>query len=228
MRLLGLKQCLGNPWEDFQASYPVGTEIEGEIKNITEFGLFVGLPGEIDGMIHLSDLDWSRSGDEAVKDYQSRRILGSPVTYTYADYYALLPFLSPRREQGPLEVLILGLAAGNMSRLYHDFFGHRGLEIDGVEVDPGMVTVARVLPMTAMAASPRLSAWNIARRASSPRLNGFLRRTNTGRVELPSTCSHGSCAAAALARFQKLAHLLFWITAGDSSALSLVLLILPR
>jgi small subunit ribosomal protein S1 len=67
---LGLKQCLGNPWEDFQASYPVGTEIEGEIKNITEFGLFVGLPGEIDGMIHLSDLDWSRSGDEAVKDHK--------------------------------------------------------------------------------------------------------------------------------------------------------------
>ncbi len=67
---LGLKQCLGNPWEDFQASYPVGNEIEGEIKNITEFGLFVGLPGNIDGMIHLSDLDWSRSGDEAVKDYK--------------------------------------------------------------------------------------------------------------------------------------------------------------
>ncbi|MEE8534416.1 MAG: S1 RNA-binding domain-containing protein, partial [Kiloniellales bacterium] len=67
---LGLKHCLGNPWEDFQASYPVGNEIEGEIKNITEFGLFVGLPGDIDGMIHLSDLDWSRSGDEAVKDYK--------------------------------------------------------------------------------------------------------------------------------------------------------------
>jgi small subunit ribosomal protein S1 len=65
---LGLKQCLGNPWEDFQEQHPVGGEIEGEIKNITEFGLFIGLPGDIDGMVHLSDLDWSRPGDEAIKD----------------------------------------------------------------------------------------------------------------------------------------------------------------
>ncbi len=49
--------------------HPVGTELEGEVKNITEFGLFVGLPGDIDGMVHLSDLDWSQSGEEAVKDY---------------------------------------------------------------------------------------------------------------------------------------------------------------
>ena len=67
---LGLKQCLSNPWQAFAETHPVGTELEGEIRNITEFGLFVGLPGEIDGMVHLSDLDWSRSGDEAVKDYK--------------------------------------------------------------------------------------------------------------------------------------------------------------
>ena len=67
---LGLKQCLSNPWQAFAESHPLGTELEGEIRNITEFGLFVGLPGEIDGMVHLSDLDWSRSGDEAVKDYK--------------------------------------------------------------------------------------------------------------------------------------------------------------
>jgi small subunit ribosomal protein S1 len=67
---LGLKQCLPNPWEEFKEKYPPGTELEGEVKNITEFGLFVGLPGEIDGMVHLSDLSWDRSGDEAVKDYQ--------------------------------------------------------------------------------------------------------------------------------------------------------------
>ncbi len=67
---LGLKQCHDNPWESFLEKFPVGTEIEGDIKNITEFGLFVGLDGEIDGMVHLSDIDWARSGDEAVKDYQ--------------------------------------------------------------------------------------------------------------------------------------------------------------
>ncbi|HUI16545.1 MAG TPA: 30S ribosomal protein S1 [Alphaproteobacteria bacterium] len=65
---LGLKQCLENPWEAFLEKYPQGTELEGEIKNITEFGLFVGLPNDIDGMVHLSDLDWSRPGEEAIKE----------------------------------------------------------------------------------------------------------------------------------------------------------------
>jgi small subunit ribosomal protein S1 len=67
---LGLKQCLDNPWETFVEKFPTGTEIEGEVKNITEFGLFVGLPGEIDGMVHMSDLDWSKSGEEAMADYK--------------------------------------------------------------------------------------------------------------------------------------------------------------
>ncbi len=67
---LGLKQCGPNPWGSFLESYPAGTELEGEIKNITEFGLFVGLPGDIDGMVHFSDLDWSLPGEEAVKQYR--------------------------------------------------------------------------------------------------------------------------------------------------------------
>jgi small subunit ribosomal protein S1 len=67
---LGLKQCLDNPWESFREKFPPGTEIEGEVHNITEFGLFVGLPGEIDGMVHLSDLDWNRSGEDAIKDHK--------------------------------------------------------------------------------------------------------------------------------------------------------------
>jgi small subunit ribosomal protein S1 len=66
---LGLKQCGSNPWESFLANYPVGSELDGEVKNITEFGLFVGMPGDIDGMVHLSDLDWNLSGEEAVKKY---------------------------------------------------------------------------------------------------------------------------------------------------------------
>lgn len=66
---LGLKQCSANPWDEFASTNPEGTVIEGEIKNITEFGLFIGLAGEIDGMVHLSDLDWERSGEEAVADY---------------------------------------------------------------------------------------------------------------------------------------------------------------
>ena len=66
---LGLKQCLPNPWDEFLKNHPVGSEIEGEIKNITEFGLFIGLAGEIDGMAHFSDLDWERPGEEAINDY---------------------------------------------------------------------------------------------------------------------------------------------------------------
>ena len=66
---LGLKQCLPNPWDEFLKNHPVGSEIEGEIKNITEFGLFIGLSGEIDGMAHFSDLDWERPGEEAINDY---------------------------------------------------------------------------------------------------------------------------------------------------------------
>jgi len=67
---LGLKQCLDNPWQSFVDQHPVGALLEGEVKNITEFGLFVGLPGEIDGMVHLSDLDWQKSGEEAIKSFK--------------------------------------------------------------------------------------------------------------------------------------------------------------
>jgi len=66
---LGLKQCLNNPWETFSSANPVGTEVEGEIKNITEFGLFIGLEGDIDGMAHLSDLSWSKTGEDALSLY---------------------------------------------------------------------------------------------------------------------------------------------------------------
>ncbi len=72
---LGLKQCVPNPWEAFLESTPVGSEIEGEIKNITEFGLFVGLPGDIDGMVHMSDISWDRPGEEAIKDYKKGDIV---------------------------------------------------------------------------------------------------------------------------------------------------------
>ena len=66
---LGIKQCTANPWIDFTEKHKVDNELEGEIKNITEFGLFVGLTEEIDGMVHMSDLDWAKSGEEAIADY---------------------------------------------------------------------------------------------------------------------------------------------------------------
>src|SRR3954470_12465206 len=76
---LGLKQCLGNPWEAFVETHPAGTIIEGEVRNITEFGLFVGLDHDIDGMVHLSDLDWELAGEEAVKKYNKGDMVRAQV-----------------------------------------------------------------------------------------------------------------------------------------------------
>jgi len=66
---LGLKQTLANPWETFAEKFPIGAIIEGEVKNKTEFGLFVGLDGDVDGMVHLSDLDYGKSGEDALESY---------------------------------------------------------------------------------------------------------------------------------------------------------------
>ena len=67
---LGLKQCMENPWDSFSKNFKVGDTIEGTVKNITEFGLFIGLDENLDGMVHLSDLDWNRSGSEAIAKYK--------------------------------------------------------------------------------------------------------------------------------------------------------------
>jgi small subunit ribosomal protein S1 len=67
---LGLKQCQRNPWEVFAETNPEGSQVEGEVKNITEFGLFVGLDGEIDGMVHLSDISWDERGEDAIQNFR--------------------------------------------------------------------------------------------------------------------------------------------------------------
>src|SRR4051812_18728408 len=66
---LGLKQAMGNPWELFLEQHPIGSTVEGEVKNATEFGLFIGLDNDIDGMVHLSDIDWNVAGEEAIARY---------------------------------------------------------------------------------------------------------------------------------------------------------------
>jgi small subunit ribosomal protein S1 len=67
---LGLKQTMRNPWEVFLEKYPAGSIVEGEVKNKTEFGLFLGLDGDVDGMVHLSDLDWKRPGEQVIEEYK--------------------------------------------------------------------------------------------------------------------------------------------------------------
>ena len=77
---LGLKQTQRNPWEVFAETHPVGTHVEGEVKNITEFGLFIGLENDIDGMVHLSDLSWDQRGEDAIQDYRKGDEVKAVVT----------------------------------------------------------------------------------------------------------------------------------------------------
>jgi small subunit ribosomal protein S1 len=76
---LGLKQAMANPWDAFLQAHPIGSTVEGEVKNTTEFGLFVGLDNDIDGMVHLSDIDWNASGEEAVARYKKGDVVKAKV-----------------------------------------------------------------------------------------------------------------------------------------------------
>jgi small subunit ribosomal protein S1 len=76
---LGLKQAMDNPWDAFVAAHPIGSTIEGEVKNATEFGLFIGLDNDIDGMVHLSDIDWNATGEEAIARYKKGEMVKAKV-----------------------------------------------------------------------------------------------------------------------------------------------------
>ena len=76
---LGLKQTLQNPWEAFAEHFPKGAVVEGEVKNKTEFGLFIGLDGDVDGMVHLSDLDWKRPGEQVIEDFKKGDMVRAQV-----------------------------------------------------------------------------------------------------------------------------------------------------
>ena len=77
---LGLKQCQRNPWEVFAETNPEGSKVEGEVKNITEFGLFIGLDGEIDGMVHLSDISWDERGEDAIQNFRKGDVVQAVVS----------------------------------------------------------------------------------------------------------------------------------------------------
>jgi small subunit ribosomal protein S1 len=76
---LGLKQCQANPWKEFAENYNRGDKVSGQIKSITDFGIFIGLPGNIDGLVHLSDISWDQPGEEAVRNYQKAQQLEAMV-----------------------------------------------------------------------------------------------------------------------------------------------------
>jgi small subunit ribosomal protein S1 len=76
---LGLKQTMDNPWDNFAEKHPIGSVIEGEVKNKTEFGLFIGLDGDVDGMVHLSDLDWNRPGEQVIEEFNRGDVVKAQV-----------------------------------------------------------------------------------------------------------------------------------------------------
>src|SRR3712207_3291892 len=76
---LGMKQCMPNPWEEFAMNHKKGDRVRGQIKSITDFGVFIGLPGGIDGLVHLSDLSWNKAGEEAVREFKKGDEVGAVV-----------------------------------------------------------------------------------------------------------------------------------------------------
>ena len=126
---LGLKQTQGNPWEGFAKNFPEGAEVEGEVKNITEFGLFIGLEGEIDGMVHLSDLAWDKSGEEALANYKKGDIVKAVVIDVDADKERIS--LSVKNlGAGPFAETIAGVKRGAVVTVEVTSIEEGGIEVE--------------------------------------------------------------------------------------------------
>jgi len=126
---LGLKQTIRNPWEVFAEAHPEGAEIEGEVKNITEFGLFVGLPGDIDGMVHLSDISWDERGEDAIQKFKKGEIVK-----------AIVSEVDVEKERISLSIKALGgdkfsEATGNVKRGSIITVEIKSIEDGGIEVE---------------------------------------------------------------------------------------------
>jgi small subunit ribosomal protein S1 len=125
---LGLKQCTENPWEKFRTSHEAGTQLSGEIRNITEFGLFVGLPGDIDGMVHMSDIAWDKPGEEAIKSYEK----GQTVSVKVLDVDAEKERISLGIKQltnDPFESVVVGIKKGDVVTCTVKSVQENGIEV---------------------------------------------------------------------------------------------------
>ncbi len=131
---LGIKQCSNNPWAEFASKNPIGSVIEGEIRNITEFGLFVAIGEEIDGMVHLSDLSWESTGEEAVKSFKK----GENIKAKVLDIDAQKERVSlgvKQIDKDPFEEGLQGLKKGDAVNCIVKEIDEKGLNVDvnGVE-----------------------------------------------------------------------------------------------
>jgi len=126
---LGLKQTMRNPWEVFAETHPVGTAVEGEIKNITEFGLFIGLDNDIDGMVHLSDLTWEGRGEDVIGDYRKGDMVKAVVAEVDVEKERIS--LSIKAVDGdPFADAVGGVKRGSVITVVVTSVEEGGLEVD--------------------------------------------------------------------------------------------------
>jgi small subunit ribosomal protein S1 len=125
---LGVKQCMDNPWEKLQEQFPIGNELEGEIKNITEFGLFVGMNDQIDGMVHMSDLSWSVPGDEAIKEYKKGQRIKVKVLDIDSEKERVVLGVK-QLEKAPSEAELSELKRGSIVTCEVVSIGEEGIEV---------------------------------------------------------------------------------------------------
>ena len=133
---LGIKQCVENPWESFGTTHKVGDILSGEIRNITEFGLFIGMTGDIDGMVHMSDIDWGKPGEEAIKDYQK----GQNVQVKILDIDAAKERVSLGIKQltsDPFESVSVNFKKGDVVTCTVSAVGEHGIEVTLGEAGSG-------------------------------------------------------------------------------------------
>ncbi len=135
---LGLKQCLPNPWEEFLEKHPVGSVVEGEIRNITEFGLFVGLEGEIDGLVHINDLSWTEPPEEAIKKYKVGDMVRAVVLDVDVDKERISLGIK-QLEEDPFKKAIAGLKRGDRVTCVVRAVTPQGLEVETVSGAPGFI-----------------------------------------------------------------------------------------
>ena len=126
---LGLKQTMRNPWEVFAEANPEGTEVEGEVKNITEFGLFIGLDNDIDGMVHLSDLTWEGRGEDVIGDFRKGDVVKAVVTEVDVEKERIS--LSVKALQGdPFAEAVGGVKRGSIITVEVTAIEDGGIEVD--------------------------------------------------------------------------------------------------
>ncbi|KTD70388.1 30S ribosomal protein S1 [Legionella santicrucis] len=141
---LGMKQCVGNPWQQFAASYNKGQKVSGKIRSITDFGIFIGLDGDIDGLVHLSDISWTTPGEEAVKQYKKGQ-----------EIEAVILAIDPERER--ISLGVKQLEGDNFTSFVDEYT--KGAIVKGTvtAVDPKTVTVALADDITGTIRASELS-----------------------------------------------------------------------